>query len=96
MITALVLGIAGVPAETIAEDYGLTARFLHARYLEANPDVSAEDYTWQDYQNASCPPESMRGVLRHLDDRYGGVEGYARTIGLTPEQIESLREGLVE
>ena len=96
MIAALVLGIAGVPADTIAEDYALTARFLHARYLEAHPDVSAEDYTWQDYQRASCPPETMLGVLRHVDDRYGSVEGYARAIGLIDEQIESLREGLVE
>ena len=96
LIAALVLGIAGVPAETIAKDYGLTARFLHVRHLEASPDLSAEDYTWEDYQRASCPPKTMLGVLRHLDDRYGGVEGYARAIGLTDEQIESLREGLVE
>ena len=96
LIAALVLGIAGVPAETIAEDYGLTARFLHARYLEAHPDMSVEDYTWQDYQRANCPPETMLGVLRHLDDRYGGVEGYVSAIGLTDEQIESLRDGLVK
>ena len=38
----------------------------------------------------------MLGVLGDLDERHGGVEGYARAIGLGDSQIEALREAVVE
>ena len=96
LITALVLGIAGVPAETIAEDFGLSARFNLPRYLKAHPEVSADDYTWQDYQRESCRPETMLAVLRTLDERHCGVEGYARNIGVSQSEIDSIRDAMVE
>ena len=95
-IAALVLGIAGVPRETIAEDYALSARYLVARHLDMYPEISAADYTWQQYQDEFCSPEVMLKTLDHLDKHYGGVEGYVRAVGLTTEQIESLRSALVE
>ena len=60
-ITALVLGIARVPAETIAEDYALSARYLLRRYVNgdlfayeretlATPRVPSSGYTWEDYR----------------------------------------------
>ena len=98
IISALLLGIGGVPPATIAEDYALTARYLVHRYLadQVPPEVSADNYTWEDYQAEFCPPEAMLGVLRHLDDRYGGVEDYVRTIGLSQGEIESIRRTFVE
>ena len=38
----------------------------------------------------------MLQVLQHLEDRYGGIQAYMRTIGLTDEQIESLRTAALE
>ena len=98
LIIALLLGVVGVPEETIAEDYALSARFLLDRYFteEAPPGVSASNYTWEDYQRENCPPESMLDTLSYLGERYGGVEGYVRAIGLTQDQIDSLRAALVE
>ena len=112
MIAALVLGNAGVPAATIAEDYALSGRYLFARYL-TEVDSAHQAYflaryrvsglavpsgvdTWQQYQSEFCPPEAMLLVLQHLEERYGGVPGYMRTIGLTEEQIEGLRRAAVE
>ncbi len=95
LITALVLGIAGVPAETIAQDYALTARFNLSRYLEAHPEIDAASYTWQDFQRDTCHPDVMLGVLRDLDERHCGVEGYALHIGLSQAEIDSLRNALV-
>ena len=95
-IAALVLSIAGVPRETIAEDYALSARYLVAAYLDVYPEKSAADYTWQHYQDEFCSPDVMLKTLEHLDKQYGGVEGYVRAIGLTTEQIGSLRDALVE
>ena len=97
-ISALLLGIAGVPPETIAQDYALTARYLIDRYFDeqAAPGVTPATYTWKDYQSEFCPPEAMLKVLGHLDDHYGGIEGYVRAVGLSDHQIESLRHALVE
>ena len=96
MIAALVLGICGVPTTTIAEDYGLTARFLINRHLDQNPDISPDEITWQQYQRQTCPPETMLGMLAALEERYGGVEGYLRDCRFTDSQRETIREALVE
>ena len=42
------------------------------------------------------PPQTMVLLLKHLNDRYGGVQAHMRTIGLTDEQSESLRRAVVE
>ncbi len=96
LIVALVLGIAGVPDETIAEDFGLTARFSYQKYLEIHPEVSAESYTLEDHQAQVCRPDTMLAVLRTLEERYCDVVGYARNIGMSETQIEALREAVVE
>jgi len=61
-----------------------------------HPETSAADYTWQHYQDEFCSPEVILKTLDHLDKHYGGVEGYVLGIGITTEQIESLRSALVE
>ena len=96
LITALLLGVAGVPDEIIAEDYGLTARYLVRRSYDADPELEARGYTWQDYQRDACPPAVMLRTLEHLRERYGGVEGYL--LGCEPgrETIERLRAAFVE
>ena len=47
MITALLLGLAGVPVKTIAEDYALSSGYLSKRYFdpEAAPEIDASGYT---------------------------------------------------
>ena len=94
IIAALVLGIAGVPPETIVADYTLSAKYLTEKYFaeEKSPE---EGFTWETYQARYCPPEVMAQTLKHLEDQYGGTEAYARAIGLTNDQIGSLRNSLV-
>ena len=98
LVAALTLGLAGVPAHTIAEDYGLTAHYLVGRYLEGQESlgVSTGDYTWQHYQQEFCSPHVMQKVLQYLDGLYGGVEGYVKSIGLRRHEIEILRDALLE
>ena len=59
-------------------------------------DVSPENYTMLDYQREFCPPEGMLKVLGYLGDRYGGVEGYVRAVGLSDLEIGRLRSAVVE
>ena len=96
LIIALVLGIAGVPEETIAADFALTARLTYLPYLADHPDLSPATYTLEDHQNRQCRPDTMLAVLRTLEERYCGVVGYARNIGMSEDQILSLREAIVE
>jgi len=96
LIIGLVLGIVGVPEETIAEDFALTARFSYARYLDQHPELSADGYTLEDHQAKICRPDTMLAVLRTLEERYCGAIGYARNIGVSEAEMEALREALLE
>ena len=97
VISALLLGIAGVPPDVIAEDYALSATYLLDRYFaeEAPPGSTPDNYTHEDYKRDFCPPDAMLKVLDYVNQRYGGVEAYVRTAGLRPEEIESIRTALV-
>ena len=98
LISALVLGLARVPNETIAEDYAITGKYLLSRHIsqeaERNNDVS--DMKWEEYRDIDCPPKAMEGTLRHIEQRYGGVEQYAVEVGLSLEQISNIRNAIVE
>ena len=98
IISALLLGIAGVPEDVIAEDYALSARYLLDRYFveQAPPESNPGNFTWEDYQRVSCPPDAMMKMLEHVNGRYGGIEPYVRATGLSSGQIESIRAALVE
>ena len=97
VISALLLGLAGVKNETIAEDYTLTAEYRPRAYLGVDgPDVDPAEYTPEAYRARNCPPEVMLETLTHIDDQHGGIEGYVRAIGLGQEQIDALRKAIVE
>ena len=98
VISALLLGLARVPGDVIAEDYALSARYLMDRYFaeQASPDSDPGNFTWEDYQREYCPADGMLLVLQHLKERYGGIEPYVRTVGLDSDQIRSVRNALVE
>jgi protein-tyrosine phosphatase len=96
LISALLLGLAGVPAETIAADYALTAELLRPRdqeWLEHGPGERAE----REALAARFAPtaEVMLAVLRKLTERYGGVEPYLLEAGLSRGDLERLRDRLL-
>ena len=98
VMSALILGLAKVPVETIAEDYALSAPYLFSLYVneQAPPEVAASGYTWQEYQRDHCPRDAMVGTLHHLEESYGGIEAYVLGAGMTQEQVETLRHALVK
>jgi protein-tyrosine phosphatase len=88
LVTALLLGLAGVADELIAADYALSARYnINSTFKPPEADIR----DWQDYEAAYCPPTVMHESLAHLKQNYGGVPGYVRHIGVTDEQIERLQ-----
>jgi protein-tyrosine phosphatase len=96
LISALLLGLVDVPAETIAADYAMTADLLRPRteeWLENGPGERAE----REAMVARFAPtaEVMLEVLDQLDRRYGGVGPYLADAGVTPEQLQRLRDRLL-
>ncbi len=94
LVTAVLLKLAGVSDEHIAEDYALSEERLkprHERWLsEAETDEERERLR----RILVTPAESMLGVLQELERRYGGVEGYLKAGGLSDDDIERVRRRL--
>ena len=97
VISALLLGLAGVARETILDDYTLTSIFLFRRAaMGGASEFEKPVLSAREYQDNYCPRDGMARTLAHLDDNYGGIDAYVRAIGLTERQIETLRRMLIE
>lgn len=98
IISALLLGLAGVPDDTIIADYALSAHGLRNKLLaEGIPDYLADqDFTLEQPPELLAPPYSMERTLQHLSDQYGGIEPYVRHIGLNDAHIDDIRNMLRE
>ena len=97
IISALLLGLAGVGRETILDDYTLTSIFHFRRSIMGGASAFEEPVSSaSEYAERYCPRDGMARTLAHLDSKYGGIEGYVRAIGLTEGQIEALRGMLIE
>jgi protein-tyrosine phosphatase len=96
LISALLLGLVGVADGTIAADYALTAELLRPRdqeWLEHGPGERAD----REALAARFAPtaEVMLAVLDGLRRRYGGVEQYLAAAGVSPADLDRLRDRLL-
>lgn len=97
VIIALLLGLAGVEPETIVEDYALTSTYLTplvASLKQRSAELGIDPETYA--KMLETPPPAMRDTLIHIDAVYGSVERYLGSIGLTDQQLQTLRDRLVE
>lgn len=97
LISALLLGLAGVPAETIAADYAMTAELLRSREREWLEGLEPEERAEREAMLARYAPtaEVMSGVLEGLAERFGGVEPYLLATGMGTDELDRLRDRLV-
>ena len=97
VIAAVVLALLGAPDGEIAADYAVTYPRLEQRRLDliAEPGRTPDDRAFLEVITSALP-ETMRLTLGYLRRQYGGVEGYLRAAGFTPEEQESLRDRLLE
>jgi protein-tyrosine phosphatase len=95
MVAAMSLALAGVDAASIAADYAETDAQMATRYEEwlaaAPPEQLAEMR-----EDLRCPPERIVAVLEHLDQRWGGAEGYLEAAGVPSSEITTLRSKLAK
>lgn len=93
MVTALILALVGVQDHLIASDYALTEERLrgHDEAVLARVDRAERELL---LQQRPTPPENILKVLRHMEERHGGVGSYLRQGGLTESQANALRARL--
>ena len=97
LISALLLGLVDVPAETIAADYAMTAELLRPREQEWLAACPPEERAEREAMIARYAPtaEVMLAVLEGLTERYGGVEPYLLEAGVSTADLEPLRGRLL-
>jgi protein-tyrosine phosphatase len=97
LTAAILLMLAGVPDELIAQDYAVSEPLLMPRtdVMRAEAVAQGDDMTVF-ARRAACAPETMQEVLDGLRARYGGAEGYLRRVGLSAGDLERLRARLID
>jgi protein-tyrosine phosphatase len=93
IITALLLGLAGVPDEIIVADYAVSQSLLAPRWEQEVREALAAG-TEPPFRPLT-EPETMQTLLDHLRARYGGPEGYLEAIGITAAERAALVERLL-
>ena len=97
ILVALLLELAGVARETVVEDYTLTGRYVAELVPEMMANARRAGRDMEVFVGfMECTPQAMESALGHLDQRYGGAEGYVRAIGVGRDAIDTLRAALTE
>ena len=103
MTAALLLGLLGVPRETIVADYAQSNRafdFLYADFKGSSTAARLQriGIPFDDLSGLLvADPAWIEGVLDYIEEKYGTIERYLiERAGLTGEQIEKIRENLLE
>jgi protein-tyrosine phosphatase len=94
LLTALLLHLAGVDAEQIGADYALSEERLRPRHDVWIAEAETEAERERLRRVLQSPAASIVGVLTALDERYGSVEDYLRSAGLTDEELQLARTRL--
>jgi protein-tyrosine phosphatase len=97
VISAVLLGLLEVPDEVIVADYAATRE-----HLEAIVDrlMSLEGYramlTEFPPDTMHAEPETMITLLARVREKYGSIEGYARSAGVPATAIDTLRGRMLD
>ena len=95
MISAMLLGLAGVSDFDIIADYCVSEVYMREKYIKlfkkmpplgegynSDPEKSLEDPFFR------TSPDNMRFLLEHMTKEYGGVYGYLVSCGIEREALE--------
>lgn len=97
VVVSILLGLLGVTREAIVADYAETAHNME-RMLERlrASDIYRERVRINPAEVYRSDPHTMELFLDAIAERWGDAEGWALAHGLTPAEIEALRQGLLE
>jgi protein-tyrosine phosphatase len=94
MVAAMSLALAGVGVDAIATDYAETDSQMATRYQEWLA-AAAPEHLEEMRDDLRCPPERIVGVMEHLNQRWGGAEGYLEAAGMSHADIAQLQSKLI-
>lgn len=97
MISALLLNLAGVPAEAVAEDYAETARHITHLVDQWRQWTMERDGDMRLFErDIAADAASMLATMEALEQNYGGAVGYLRSCGISEDRIARIRSLLLD
>ncbi len=92
VVAMLLLKLAGVNDADVVADYSITEIYMHEVFSAESLALEKRDIPTFVLRSM---PDSMRRVLKHLEETYQSAEKYLLSIGLTQGQIDSIRQKFV-
>jgi protein-tyrosine phosphatase len=95
MLAALMLRVARVGIDDIADDYGISERNWAPslpEWIEQAPDEAERT---RRAMLGTMSPRSMAAVISEVEARYGSAAGYLERAGVSPTALDRIRERLV-
>jgi protein-tyrosine phosphatase len=86
-----VLFLLKVDQEVIDEDYRLSEPELASEKEERLKEIGSIGLS---EQFAVCPPDVVKNVLFHIQDKWGSVEKYLENAGVDKEKVDFIRRKL--
>jgi protein-tyrosine phosphatase len=96
LIAALVLRTAGVAIDEVGADYALSEANLAPSRTEWIAALTDEVVRRRHEKLSRTPAEAMVRVVAEIEERYGSVQDYLRTAGVTDTQLTRIRELLLD
>ena len=94
--SALLLELAGVDDNLIAEDFALSAMLLAPVFDDWLPRMRERGIDESRARGLlAAEPADINATLAYVRDRYGDAEGYMTDIGMAPSAIAELRQKLI-
>lgn len=94
LLSALLLHLARVPVDDIATDYALSEERLRPRHEAWLASATTEAELERIRRITQTPAAAMRGVFAELARRYGSVEGFLRSAGVSDGELALVRAKL--
>jgi protein-tyrosine phosphatase len=88
IVVALLLRLAGVPADAVADDYAESEANLEQLSRAWADEAPTEEERARRVELNRTPRQAMVEVLAALDERYGGVREYLLAAGAPPDLLE--------
>ncbi|RMY60398.1 hypothetical protein D0865_01558 [Hortaea werneckii] len=92
LVLCLILYLLGIPEEKILDEYLLTRQHEAAMLEQVN--ARRREIGLEEKASLNLEPGYVRHVLEHLETKYGGIEAYLESAGLTARQVDDVKANL--
>ncbi len=97
VISALLLTLSGVDDATVIRDYALTEILLEKMFATLKKNSGIPTLMGNvEKEMLGSKPHSMEILLTHLRTKYGDVRSYLRTIGVSEQEMETVKNGMLK